>query len=56
MLGFQGARRYLERLTPLIEAGTVRPSIDRTYALDQAAEAMRHLEAGTVRAELAITI
>lgn len=56
MLASKKRARYLERITPLIEAGTVLPSIDRTYALDQAAEAMHHLEAGTVRGELAITI
>ena len=38
-----------ERLTPLIEAGKVTPSIDRTYPLDRVPEAMRHLETGRVR-------
>ena len=46
----------LERLSPLIEAGMVVPSIDRTYPLDRVAEAMRHLEAGEVRGKVAITI
>jgi NADPH:quinone reductase-like Zn-dependent oxidoreductase len=46
----------LERLTELIEAGKVTPSIDRTYPLDQVPEAMRHLEAGKVRGKVAITI
>jgi NADPH:quinone reductase-like Zn-dependent oxidoreductase len=46
----------LERLTKLIEAGQVTPSIDRTYPLDSAPEAMRRLEAGTVRGKIAITI
>jgi NADPH:quinone reductase-like Zn-dependent oxidoreductase len=46
----------LERLTELIEAGAVTPSIDRTYPLDQAADAMRHLAAGRVRGKIAITI
>lgn len=46
----------LERLTALIEEGTVIPSIDRTYALDQVAEAMRYLEAGKARGKVAITI
>ncbi len=45
-----------ERLTTLIEAGKVRPSIDRTYPLDGVPEAMRHLEAGDVRGKLVITI
>ncbi len=46
----------LERLADLIEAGTVIPSIDRTYPLDRAPEAMRHLEAGKARGKVAITI
>ena len=44
-----------ERLTPLIEAGKVTPSIDRTYPLDRVAEAMRHLETGRVRGKIVIT-
>jgi NADPH:quinone reductase-like Zn-dependent oxidoreductase len=43
-------------LTELIEAGTVMPSIDRTYPLDQAPEAMRQLDAGKVRGKIAITV
>ncbi len=46
----------LERLTELIEAGKVTPSIDRTYPLDQVSKAMRHLEAGKARGKVAITI
>jgi NADPH:quinone reductase-like Zn-dependent oxidoreductase len=46
----------LERLTEFIEAGSLTPSIDRTYPLEQAAEAMRHLEAGKARGKIAITI
>jgi NADPH:quinone reductase-like Zn-dependent oxidoreductase len=46
----------LERLTELIEAGTVIPTLDRTYPLEQAPEAMRHLDAGNVRGKVAITI
>jgi NADPH:quinone reductase-like Zn-dependent oxidoreductase len=45
-----------ERLTTLIEAGKVEPSVDRTYPLDRVAEAMRHLEAGDVRGKIVITI
>ena len=45
----------LERLTELIEAGKVTPSIDRTYSLDRVPEAMRHLEAGRVRGKIVIT-
>jgi NADPH:quinone reductase-like Zn-dependent oxidoreductase len=46
----------LARLTDLIEVGKVTPSIDRTYPLDEAAEAIRDLEAGKVRGKVAITI
>ena len=46
----------LQRLTELIEAGKVTPGIERTYPLDQAPDAMRHLETGRVRGKVAITI
>jgi len=46
----------LERLTDLIEAGKVTPSIDRTYPLVEAPDAMRHLEAGKAKGKIAITI
>ena len=44
----------LERLTDLIEAGKVTPSLDRTYPLDQVPDAMRHLDAGKARGKIAI--
>jgi NADPH:quinone reductase-like Zn-dependent oxidoreductase len=46
----------LDRLTDLIEAGQVRPSIDRTYPLDRVPDAMRHLASGQVRGKAAISI
>ena len=46
----------LERLIELIEAGTVTPSLARTYPLDRVPEAIDHLEAGKVRGKVAITI
>ena len=45
-----------EVLAKHIGAGTVTPSIDRTYPLDQVPTAMRHLEGGTVKGKIAITI
>jgi len=48
--------RDLDVLTGMIEAGSVTPSIDRTYALDHAPDAVRHLVAGNVRGKVAITI
>lgn len=46
----------LERLTDIIEAGKVTPSIDCTYPLDQVPNAMRHLETGSVRGKIAVTV
>jgi NADPH:quinone reductase-like Zn-dependent oxidoreductase len=46
----------LDRITVLIDAGQVSPSIDRTYPLEQVPEAMRLLAAGQVRGKVAITI
>jgi len=48
--------RDLDVLTVMIEAGSVTPSIDRTYPLDDTADAVRHLVAGNVRGKVAITI
>jgi NADPH:quinone reductase-like Zn-dependent oxidoreductase len=45
-----------EILAAHLAAGTVTPSVDRTYPLDQVPAAMRHLEAGTVKGKIAITI
>jgi NADPH:quinone reductase-like Zn-dependent oxidoreductase len=46
----------LQRVTELIEAGAVTPSIDSTYPLAQVPQAMRNLDAGKVRGKIAITI
>jgi NADPH:quinone reductase-like Zn-dependent oxidoreductase len=46
----------LQRLTELIEAGTVTPSVDRAYSLDRVPEAMHYLEAGKARGKVVITI
>jgi NADPH:quinone reductase-like Zn-dependent oxidoreductase len=46
----------LERLTPYLEDGSVVPSLDRTYPLDRAAEAMAQMEAGQVRGKVAISV
>jgi NADPH:quinone reductase-like Zn-dependent oxidoreductase len=45
-----------DRLTELIEAGQVVPSIDRTHPLEDAPLAVRQLEAGHVRGKVAITV
>ena len=46
----------LERLSGLVEDGKVVPSVDRSYPLDDAPEAMRLLENGQVRGKVVITI
>ena len=46
----------LERLTELIEAGSVRPIIDGVYPLDEVPQAMRRLVAGEVAGKIAITV
>jgi NADPH:quinone reductase-like Zn-dependent oxidoreductase len=46
----------LEQLADLIATGKVTSSIGGTYSLDQVPDAMRQLEAGTVRGTLAITL
>jgi NADPH:quinone reductase-like Zn-dependent oxidoreductase len=58
MLGFiaRETSKDLEALTTLIEAGKIRPSIDRTYSLGEVPEAMRDLEAGRVRGKVVITV
>jgi NADPH:quinone reductase-like Zn-dependent oxidoreductase len=46
----------LEPLIELIEAGRVDPSLERTYPLERVPDALRHLEAGTVRGKIAVTV
>ena len=43
-------------LKELIEAGKVRPVIDRTYPLTETADAFRYLEAGHARGKVVITV
>jgi NADPH:quinone reductase-like Zn-dependent oxidoreductase len=45
----------LERLTGLVEAGTLAPSIDRVYPFEEARDAVRRLEAGQVRGKVVLT-
>jgi NADPH:quinone reductase-like Zn-dependent oxidoreductase len=46
----------LERLAELIDAGKLTPSVERSYPLDQVAEAMRYLDAGKACGKIAVTI
>lgn len=45
-----------ERLTTFIDAGLVSPSLERTFPLEDAPEAVRLLERGQVRGKIAITL
>jgi NADPH:quinone reductase-like Zn-dependent oxidoreductase len=56
MLASKEHRRFFEPVAELIETGTVTPSIDATYPLEEVPEAMRRLEAGEVRGKVAITV
>lgn len=56
MLASKERASDLERLTPLLEAGQVTPSVERTYPLGEVRDAMRHLDAGNVRGKIAITV
>jgi NADPH:quinone reductase-like Zn-dependent oxidoreductase len=46
----------LLKLTELFEQGKLRPAIDRTFPLDQAAEAVRYVGTGRARAKVVITV
>ena len=46
----------LERLAGLIEAGKLTPAVDKTYPLDEAPDAMRHLQAGQARGKIVIAV
>ncbi len=56
MLASKEHHSDLAPLTELIEAGKVTPTIEATYTLDRASDAMRQLEAGTIRGKVTITI
>jgi len=49
-------REDLIALTKLVEAGTVRPVIDRTYPLIEAPDAIRHLAEGHAAGKIVVTV
>ena len=49
-------RQDLEELGKLVEAGTIRPVVDRTFPLEEVPEAIRYLREGHARGKLVITV
>jgi NADPH:quinone reductase-like Zn-dependent oxidoreductase len=49
-------RQDLEELGKLVEAGTIRPVVDRTFPLEEVSEAIRYLREGHARGKLVITV
>ncbi|MEV0588025.1 NAD(P)-dependent alcohol dehydrogenase [Nonomuraea sp. NPDC050310] len=49
-------RQDLLTLAELLATGQVRPVIDRTYRLDEAADALRHVAAGHTRGKVVVTV
>ena len=49
-------RRDLEELRTLLEAGTIRPVVDRTFPLGEVPEAIRYLREGHARGKVVITV
>ncbi|RCG31840.1 NAD(P)-dependent alcohol dehydrogenase [Sphaerisporangium album] len=46
----------LEFLTGLVESGKITPVVDRTYPLNEAPEAIRHLREGRARGKFVVTV
>ncbi len=49
-------RPTLDALRELLEAGTVRPVVERSYELSEVAEALRTMGEGHVQGKLVITV
>ena len=56
MMMAQITRKDLTILADLIQAGKVKPVIDRTYPFSQFPEAMRYLEEGHARGKVVVTV
>ena len=56
MMMAEGNKADLTILADLMQSGKVTPVIDRTYPLDQIADAIRYLETGRARGKVIITV
>jgi NADPH:quinone reductase-like Zn-dependent oxidoreductase len=52
----KSTREDLDTLGDLLAAGAIKPVVERTYPLDQVAEALRHLGEGHAQGKLVITV
>jgi NADPH:quinone reductase-like Zn-dependent oxidoreductase len=55
-LASQPNQADLQFVTELIEAGKIRPLIDKTFPLREVPEAIRYLTAGHARGKIVITV
>jgi len=46
----------IQTMAEMLAAGTVRPAVERTFPLADAADAIRHLESGQVRGKVVVTV
>lgn len=56
MKGAKAKQQDLQTLKEMLEAGKIKPEIDRRYPLAQTADALRYMEAGHVRGKIVITV
>lgn len=56
MAGQANRREEIDKLTALLEAGTIRPVIEASYPLDEVPQALRRLGDGLVRGKAVITM
>lgn len=56
MKGAKAKRQDLQVLKEMLEAGKIKPDIDRRYPLAQTADAIRYMEAGHVKGKIVISV